>query len=164
MTYGGQGCARRGVIKWQHAIAYSGRTEPDQQKSEKPEVQERGMLKSIRVNAKSRQDKLNVLSRINFAKIYTVEHNVKVYDFGNVHEKSLHRLNRQWVYVLERDSDGKVVLDLGSRRNPEVEAAAQAATQPTGYQAVANRAAPPEDEESDSEDDDDSEDGRRLGG
>lgn len=45
-------------------------------------------------------------SRINFAKIYTVEHNVKVYDFGDVHEKFVTQLLASWTWVLNRDLNG----------------------------------------------------------
>jgi hypothetical protein len=57
------------------------------------------MLESIRVVPKSRTDKMDELSRVNFAKIYTVEHNVKVYDFGDVHERYKHILKQQFRLV-----------------------------------------------------------------
>ena len=59
------------------------------------------MLSSIRVNANN-NDALDVMSRINFGKIYTVEHNVKVFDFGQVHNDFRVVLNRQFWEVLNR--------------------------------------------------------------
>jgi hypothetical protein len=68
--------------------------------SENPVETEHGMLPSIRVRGRSRRDELNAFSRVNFAKIYTVEHNVKVFDFGDVHEDYrdllLHNFNSVW--------------------------------------------------------------------
>jgi hypothetical protein len=78
MTYGRQGVAKPGVIKCHHAVVYTSRKEPAPQKNEAPKRGEKGLLTSIRVKANSRQEKLDPLSRINFSKIYTVEHNVKV--------------------------------------------------------------------------------------
>jgi hypothetical protein len=42
-------------------------------------------------------DKMHPLSRINFFKPYTVEHNVKVYDFGRVDERDEWKLIKQWM-------------------------------------------------------------------
>jgi hypothetical protein len=61
------------------------------------------MLSSIRVNANN-NGALDVMSRVNFGKIYTVEHNVKVFDFGQVHNESRLVLNRQFWEVLNRRS------------------------------------------------------------
>jgi hypothetical protein len=65
-----------------------------------PQAGEYGMMSSIRVKARSRQEKLHAKSLINFSKMYTVEHNVKVYDFGDVAEDDIKRLKEQWKYVL----------------------------------------------------------------
>jgi hypothetical protein len=58
------------------------------------------MLSSIQVRQKDRREKMFPLSRINFGKMYTVEHNVKVYDFGDVRKSSLFLLREQWKWVL----------------------------------------------------------------
>jgi len=47
------------------------------------------MLPPIRVLAKNRGEKLRRESRINFGKVYTVEHNCKVYDFGHEFIKTI---------------------------------------------------------------------------
>ncbi|KAK3082011.1 hypothetical protein LTS18_008153 [Coniosporium uncinatum] len=39
---------------------------------------------SVRVRQRSSSERLDPMSRVNFAKVYTVEHNVKVYNFGMV--------------------------------------------------------------------------------
>ena len=61
------------------------------------------MMSPIRVTSRLRQEKLDPLSRINFGKIYTVEHNVKVFDFGDVHKDHIPTLRTQWKYVLKRN-------------------------------------------------------------
>ena len=47
--------------------------------------------------ARKKGDTLDKMSRIDFSRMYTVEHNVKVYDFGNVHETYIPRLTQNWV-------------------------------------------------------------------
>jgi hypothetical protein len=105
LTYNFQGVAKDRCVKWQHAIAYTTQ-EPSPAGDEMPEAGEYGMMSSIRVKARSRQEKLHKMSRINFAKMYTVEHNVKVYDFGDVHEDYIKRLKEQWKYVLLHEGQG----------------------------------------------------------
>jgi hypothetical protein len=105
MTYNRQGVTKPGLSKWQHAIAYTSK-EPELLPGEEPAEGEYGMMAAIRVKPKSRQEKLQKESRINFAKIYTVEHNVKVCEFGDVHEKHLGTLRKQWKYVLDCDING----------------------------------------------------------
>ncbi len=62
------------------------------------------MLPAIRVLAKNRGDKLRRESRINFGKVYTVEHNCKVYDFGDVHQDYIDNLIACWRWVLTRNT------------------------------------------------------------
>lgn len=61
------------------------------------------MLSSIQVRQKDKREKMFDESRINFGKMYTVEHNVKVYDFGDVRKSSLSILVKQWRWVLENN-------------------------------------------------------------
>jgi hypothetical protein len=154
MTYGKQGCAKPGVLKWQHAIIYTGKDEPAAQPGEQPRQGEYSMMQGIRVAPRSRQDKLDPLSRINFAKIYTVEHNVKVYDFGDVHEDSLVPLKVQWKYTLKRnpkrqldegesDDEGKVYPPVAGRGTipTALPAGGSAYVNPTGARTYGNPAA-----------------------
>jgi hypothetical protein len=90
-TYTGRGVAKTAVTKNHHAIIFTGK-EPRRTKDEKPGKDELGMRPSVRVNALKKTDKLDPMSRINYAKIYTVEHNVKVYDFGQVDPQYEHIL------------------------------------------------------------------------
>jgi uncharacterized protein DUF6590 len=92
--------AKNRVIKNQHAIAYYTKDEPLPQPNEHPRIaREKPMLPGIRVKPKERQYTLDRMARIDFSRIYTVEHNVKVFDFGNVHRDHLPRLITQWVTV-----------------------------------------------------------------
>lgn len=61
------------------------------------------MLEPIKVKPNDRRDRMEPASRVNFGKTYTVEHNVKVYDFGNVDKDSAHRLRSQWKRVWNED-------------------------------------------------------------
>jgi len=119
LTYGTQGVAKNGVIKWQHSIAYSGRDPPLPTEYEEPKEGEHPMMTEIRVVPKDRRDKLDAMSRINYQKIYTVEHNAKVYDFGDVHKNDLHKFYTQWMFVLKRDNKRK--LDKPGGANEESE-------------------------------------------
>jgi hypothetical protein len=50
------------------------------------------MQEPIQVISSSDGDNLDPLSRLDYSRIYTVEHNVKVYDFGTVSERDRSRL------------------------------------------------------------------------
>ena len=65
-----------------HAIVYMDDPVPD------PLPGELLSLKPIKLKAKSPRHKLKPQSRINYAKIYTVEHNVKVLFIGEVSKSS----------------------------------------------------------------------------
>lgn len=54
---------------------------------------EKGLTRQpIRMEASSPRHKLDRASRLNYAKIYTVEHNVKVWFIGEVHQESCEHL------------------------------------------------------------------------
>lgn len=75
-----------GVKSDDHAVIYMSK-DP---KASPPAVQGENLGKSpIRVVPKSHRDKLDVLSRVNYAKIYTVEHNVKVWFIGEIAPESI---------------------------------------------------------------------------
>ena len=83
MTYGGRATAKQGVKTEDHAIIYTGETAPI-------EVEGESKLhkKPVRVQEKTARDKLAKESRINYAKVYTVEHNTKVHFIGEIHPDS----------------------------------------------------------------------------
>ncbi|KAE8452693.1 hypothetical protein EG329_013952 [Mollisiaceae sp. DMI_Dod_QoI] len=81
LTYGGQGVLKRGVRAEHHAQIYTSKFEP---RNTSPE--ELGLLtrRPIRIRPDSKSENLDTMSRLNYAKVYTVEHNVKVVSVGRV--------------------------------------------------------------------------------
>jgi hypothetical protein len=87
---------------------YTGRKEPNLLPNEAAEVGQAGMMLAIRVEPKARGDKMHLASRIDYSRLYTVEHYVKVKEFGDVHRNSLTTLRNQWWFVFQRDMSGVV--------------------------------------------------------
>ncbi|KAG4435066.1 hypothetical protein IFR05_009456 [Cadophora sp. M221] len=82
LTYGGYATLKNGVKADSHAIVHMGNPAPA------PLPGELLSLQPIKLKAKTPRDKLEPASRINYAKIYTVEHNVKVLFIGEVSRSS----------------------------------------------------------------------------
>ncbi|KAK4985030.1 hypothetical protein LTR66_008305 [Elasticomyces elasticus] len=100
-TYGNQGSAKPGLKKHEHAIIWSGGTEPLPGRDERPSRYERPMGRSIKVaHTNPRDYPMLPKSRINFGKMYTIEHNIKVLDFGQVCKECEWSLKLQWHDVL----------------------------------------------------------------
>ena len=88
VTYGFQGVLKNGVRPEDHAIVYSGKNEVLEGEGKLP------LQKPIRIETKDASQKLDPRSRLNYAKLYTVEHNVKVFFIGRVarsHEQEVIR-------------------------------------------------------------------------
>lgn len=62
---------------------------------------ETGMTKEPICVEPAPDQKFSLTSRINFAKLYTVEHNVNVKNIGEVAEKSMVHFRRYWKEALE---------------------------------------------------------------
>ncbi|KAK4502652.1 hypothetical protein PRZ48_006078 [Zasmidium cellare] len=83
--------AKRGVQKSDHAVVHSTREPPANipTRDEQPSRKEQGMKpQKIRIDMTDRTEALDPMSRINLAKVYTIEHNVKVRDLGMVNRES----------------------------------------------------------------------------
>lgn len=94
---------KRGVRKSDHAIVHSSRYPPVPKPSEAPARGEEGLLpQAIRIDVDEREDKLDDLSRIDFGKVYTIEHNVKVKSLGKVNRDSVAALANQFQLVWGR--------------------------------------------------------------
>jgi hypothetical protein len=78
MTYGGQGTLKYGVHPEDHAAIYT--------KHDGPVILEGEKMENvpIRVDVIDQSHKLDPMSRLNYAKLYTVEHNVKVFFIGKI--------------------------------------------------------------------------------
>jgi len=85
MTYGGRATTKVGVDADSHAIIYT--EKPLLMKGEKELAKQ-----PIRVKPFSPQYKLEDASRLNYAKAYTVEYDVKVWFIGEVHQDSIWKL------------------------------------------------------------------------
>lgn len=81
LTYGNQGVLKRGVHPEDHAVVYSSRKDGPYCLE-----REKGLMTKhpIRIEVVKDSHKLDPLSRLNYAKLYTVEHNVKVLFIGKV--------------------------------------------------------------------------------
>lgn len=69
-----------------HAVIYMQGTEPQVGSSEPHMTKE-----PLEVAPASPDQKLDFMSRLNFGKVYTVEHNVKVLPVGKITERSMPR-------------------------------------------------------------------------
>jgi hypothetical protein len=85
-TYGRKGLSKGGLQHAEHAVIYTG----DRPPREIPGEPVFG-LKPIQVLSKTSRDKLAPESLINYAKIYTVEHSVKVAFIGKILKDSERR-------------------------------------------------------------------------
>ncbi|KAH6682503.1 hypothetical protein B0J14DRAFT_123834 [Halenospora varia] len=93
LTYEGRGIKKPGAKKDAHAAVYIGTT--------RPQVASTGS-EPIRIQPISPREKLVPTSLINYAKIYTVEHNVKVFFIGSIHEESRHTFRGEVDYAWSR--------------------------------------------------------------
>jgi len=94
-TYNGQGVTKHGLSdedKRAHSIVYMTDTQPFCL----PEEEKYLTKKLITVEKASDDQKLDIMSRLNFKKIYTIEHNVKVMNVGRVTRDSLPVLLGYW--------------------------------------------------------------------
>lgn len=88
-TYGQRGVSKPGVKKSEHAIIYSCRDAPQPRVHEQPQRGEAGMRPiPIRVVPDDPTEALDPMSRLDFGKVHTIQHNIKVRPFGNVHPNS----------------------------------------------------------------------------
>jgi len=91
-TYTGRGVAKPGVDPSHHCIIYTGRAPPSASESENAAA----MLQSIRVIPTSRGAKMDAMSRLNFVKLYTVEQNIPVEEFGTIDPDYLELFKKQF--------------------------------------------------------------------
>lgn len=85
-TYGNRGVAKRNVDPYTHAIVYPRGTPPIQGANEPRMVKE-----PLEVAIELLDETLNPMSRLDFGKVHTVEHNVKVLPIGRITSRSMTR-------------------------------------------------------------------------
>ncbi|RFU32260.1 hypothetical protein B7463_g4072, partial [Scytalidium lignicola] len=88
LTYRGRGTTTRGVDPEMHSIVYSSEDPPGPQKGEDVKA----LKPPIKVVIGDMRNKLDRASRINYSKVYTVEHNVKVLFIGKVDASFMYQL------------------------------------------------------------------------
>lgn len=105
-TYGGQGVAKPGVVKSEHGIIYTGKNVPRPTKAElgTSATEERMRSEPIQVDPDTRLNTLDPMSRINFATVSTVQHNVKVSNVGMVNRGSMRILQQHFQNVWQFSS------------------------------------------------------------
>ena len=94
-TYQGKGVAKPGLNEGDrraHAIIYMEGSSP------RPTAAEKGMMnkRPIAVHAAANDQKLDTMSRINFGKVHTIEHNVKVMNVGRISHDDLDDFKHYW--------------------------------------------------------------------
>ncbi|OBT95978.2 hypothetical protein VE01_06731 [Pseudogymnoascus verrucosus] len=92
LTYRGKGTAKPGIKAAHHAIIFTesklaNRSIKHPPRETKPEKKLTNA--PICVELMDRREQLDVMSRLNYAKVYTVEHNVKVCFIGKIHKDSV---------------------------------------------------------------------------
>jgi hypothetical protein len=112
LTYGKRATTKPGSQGWDHAVIYT----KDPVLYEGEDIRK----KPIRAIPRTPRDKLAPQSRLNYAKVYTIEYNVKVLFIGEVHKDYLHQLradynNTQGYYL---DEPGSPIE--GSSKGPSV--------------------------------------------
>lgn len=95
-TYGDWGTTKKNVDQSEHAIIYTGDKAPKKLSEEKRLTKD--PIQVVPVGG----HQLEELSRINFAKAYPVEHNVKVLEVGEVASYHLRTFRRYWKNQMEK--------------------------------------------------------------
>jgi hypothetical protein len=94
-SHNGKGAAPKNSLE--HGVVYTGPYPP------RPVANEGKMLTiPIRIDPSEKFGTLHPASRVDYAKTYNIEHNVKVRPFGMVNSQSMNPLIRQWAQILMR--------------------------------------------------------------
>ena len=105
-SYGQRGVGKPGVKKAEHSIIHTGRHPPQPLDAELPSRDENGMRpQPIRIDTDDPTDKLDVFSRLDYGKVHTIQHNIKVRSFGKVNPKSMNALRHQFGNVWNSEPD-----------------------------------------------------------
>lgn len=88
-TYGGRGVAKRGMKKSEHVVVYSENQLPAEDPGERPERGEAAMRReTVRILTDRPTESLDPMSRLDLARAYTIQHNIKARSFGMVQVKA----------------------------------------------------------------------------
>ncbi|KAK3656385.1 hypothetical protein LTR56_003087 [Elasticomyces elasticus] len=99
-NYGSRGVSKVGTKKSEHSIIHTGRLPPQPTPGERPSRGEDGMRsRAIRVVPDGPDNQLDAMSRLDYAKVHTIQHNIKVAPVGIVHPDSRAALVSQFQEV-----------------------------------------------------------------
>lgn len=122
LTYARRGTTKPGVKPEHHAIIYSTRLPPSNLSGEQELLNE-----PIRIEVTSPRHNLDPASKINYAKVYTLEHNIKVAFIGRVHKDSrrtfiedYRRIQSGWDDPSGRDYDAALNKDNVAKTDDDV--------------------------------------------
>ncbi|KAK5719529.1 hypothetical protein LTR15_008053 [Elasticomyces elasticus] len=118
VNYGGRGVGLSGIIKSRHSLVYTGKNDPAPLPCELPQRGGGAMMPvAIRVVLDHRDEQLVQVSRLDYSKVYTVYHTVKVAAFGVVHEDSqwafLDQFNVVWTQLRANGDSGRRLQQTG---------------------------------------------------
>ena len=85
-SYGKQATLKPGVKASEHSIIFTGDRNTS---APEPQAGEKLTRKPIRIQKRQGSEALSATSRLNFGKIYTVEHHAKVVDLGMICDEHL---------------------------------------------------------------------------
>jgi hypothetical protein len=103
VNYNRQGVAKPGMVKRHHAIPYTLSIQPLPERNQLPRPNELSMLPGIRMVPGNKILTLDKMPQIDFSWLYTVEHDVKVFDFGKVRRSHFNSLIWRWLRFVNNE-------------------------------------------------------------
>jgi hypothetical protein len=128
-TYNGQGTTKPGVHAQDHAAAYAVGSKLKLKTGEKMDKE------PFRIKVEDSKEKIDPMTRINFSKLYTVEHNVRVMKVGRIVDDDLPRLKKYSVSCLSGNNSDPEPAGGTNSRSQEQGQIGQAGPQPMQYPA-----------------------------
>lgn len=129
-THAGRGISQAGLNPREHAVVYTGRDVPPLLPHElSPSGETPALLPPIRVDPDAPSERLDPTSRIDFGKVYTIRHDVKVKPLGVVNRISTAVLEENYLRTMSLQSS------VGARPNgirPSISAIAPTPSDPRG--------------------------------
>ncbi|KFY11671.1 hypothetical protein V491_07104 [Pseudogymnoascus sp. VKM F-3775] len=109
LNYGKHGTAKPGIHSAHHSIIFTESQSANPPRSiEHPPTEIEGEQplpnEPVCVELRNQRDQLDITSRLNYAKMYTVEHNIKVCFIGSIHEASRKQFKKSFHRIENDDS------------------------------------------------------------
>lgn len=111
LTYQGRGTNKPGIYREGHAAIFHSDGKPKFAPGEDLDIE------PISVQMKSPQEKLDPMTRLNFNKVYTIEHNVKILIIGWIHPADMERFKAAWAKSILGSTPPKSNSDVYSGSN-----------------------------------------------